>query len=99
METLTINVNTIHGNFDFKITPIPFCNSVKIESECLFDVFRFEKYYDADNDCGGIDVYQNESGTFLFDTNCEIDFDSDTLSIQDLDKFAEIINIILMEYN
>jgi hypothetical protein len=97
METLTINVSTIHGNFDFNIAPIPFVNAVKIESECLFDVFRFEYFYDAHSNCAGIDVYQDETGQHLFDTLLGIDFD-DVESI-DMNRFEEIINIILLEYN
>jgi hypothetical protein len=101
METLTINVNTIHGNFDFKITPIQFGNSIKISSDCLLDTYRFEKYYDLDNDCCQIDIYHNETGQFLFvgDFDFDFDFDIDSLSIYDLEKFTEIVNKIILEYN
>ena len=97
MENLTININTIHGNFDFIISPIVESSAVKIESECLFDTFKLECFDDNIRNIAVTEVSQFETNIHLFDYPYKLKFD--TIESVDLDVFENLVDFILNEYN
>lgn len=103
METLTINISTIHGNFDFVISKIPYTDNVIIQSECLFGEYKFEPdfiYHHGKLITKFVSVYQSSPEIHLFDWDDEnFVFDFSSVDTIDLNKFEEIINEILTEFN
>lgn len=102
MENLTINIDTIHGNFDFNIIKIPYTDNVIIESECLFGGFTFKpEYVYHKQKCIDmfVSVYQSSTGIHILEYFDMFIFDFTSVDTIDLEKFGEIINYILTEHN
>jgi hypothetical protein len=102
MKTQIINIDTIHGKFDFEITPIEFTNSISVKSEILFDdyILSQENLYNNEGEIVNmfVGITQYETNIHLYDlkcTNCFIDFNYRI----DENEFEKVIDFILTEYN
>jgi len=99
METLYLELTTIHGISNVVVEQIPFCKCVKLSSNDLFNEFRLCFVYDCENDKASTDVYDNQTGTWLFEFN-EIDFDEiEDGNLYYVAKLEELMDILLTEYN
>jgi len=100
METLNLELVTVHGISNVIIEQIPFCKCVKLSSNDLFNQFRLCFAYDCENDLASTDVYDDGTGTWLFAFR-EIDFDEIECyyDLGEIGKLEELMNILLTEYN
>ena len=97
MKNLTINLNTIHGNFDFIISSIVESSALKLESDCFYDSFKLECFNDDIRNNYLTEIYQFETNIHLFDYPYKLNFDS--IESVDLDVFEELVDFLLKEYN